>query len=100
MLNEKTEIMARFCLDIRGRDIPYFNTKSLTWTDGVVIEFRVSFAEANDQYKFRLMDRLHAGELWKAATNRRFTDVEFVVAGQSFPAHQFIVAARSRYLAK
>ena len=40
------------------------------------------------------MDRLRGNQLWAAATNRQFTDVEFLVAGESFHAHQAIVAAR------
>ena len=58
------------------------------------IGFRVSFKETTEKYKFRLIDHLRGSQLWAAATDRQFTDVEFVVAGKSFHAHQAIVAAR------
>ena len=40
------------------------------------------------------MDRLRGSQLWAAATDRQFTDVVFIVAGESFHVHQAIFAAR------
>ena len=72
---------------------PYFDAED-NFPAKSRIQFRVSFMEATKKVKFRLMDRLRGSQLWAAATDRQFTDVEFVVAGQSFHAHQAIVAAR------
>ena len=73
--------------------LPYFSPEG-PFPVKSKIQFRVSFKEATDKFKFRLMDRLRGSQLWTAATDRQFTDVEFVVAGKSFHAHQAIVAAR------
>ena len=62
--------------------------------------FKIVLKELHDKYPFRLVDRLHGQQLWSAATNRQFTDVEFVVGGRSFHAHRAIVAARSPYFAR
>lgn len=72
---------------------PYFKAEG-SFSAKSRIHFRVSFKEATEKYKFRLMDRLRGSQLWAAATDRQFTDVEFVVDGKSFHAHQAIVAAR------
>ena len=64
------------------------------------IHFRIQFKELQKIYCFCLVDWQHGQQLWSAATNRQFTDVEFVVCGKSFHAHRSVVAARSPYLAK
>ena len=70
---------------------PYFNAEGNFPVDSNRIRFRVSFEEAMEKFKFRLMDCLRGRQLWAAASDRQFTEVEFVVAGESFQA---IVAAR------
>ena len=64
------------------------------------IYFRIMLKELNENYSFCLIDQLHGQELWSAATKRQFTDIEFLVDGETYPAHQAIVAARSPYFAK
>ena len=48
------------------------------------IDFRILLKEPHQNYSFCLVDRLHGDQLWSAATNRQFTDVEFVVGGTSY----------------
>ena len=64
------------------------------------IDFRLVLEQLNQDYSFCLVDRLRGDQLWSAAANRQFTDVEFVVGGRLFPAHRAIAAARSPYFAK
>ena len=74
------------CMDVIEMDSPIY--------------FRILLKELSENYSFRLVDRLHGDQLWNAATNRQFTDVEFVVGGTSYHAHRVIVAARSAHFAK
>ena len=62
---------------------PYFDVKGEFLAERR-INFRVSFKEVTENYTFCLVDRLRGSQLWTAATNRQFTDVEFIVAGKSF----------------
>ena len=64
------------------------------------IDFRLMLKESTENYSFCLVDRLHGDQLWSAATDRRFTDVEFAVDDKSFHAHRAILAARSPHFAK
>ena len=64
------------------------------------IDFRLMLKESTENYSFCLVDRLHGDQLWSAATDRRFTDVEFAVDDKSFYAHRAILAARSPHFAK
>ena len=63
------------------------------------VDFKILLRELDQNYSFCLVDRLHGQQLWSAATNRQFTDVEFVVGGKSFHDHRAILAARSPYFA-
>ena len=42
------------------------------------LKFRIVLKELHENYPFCLVDRLHGDQLWGAATNRQFTDVEIV----------------------
>ena len=53
------------------------------------IQFRVSFKEATEKYKFRLMNRLRGNQLWAAATDRQFANQAIVAA--RCPLFQWVV---------
>ena len=57
-------------------------------------KFFISFNEAVGNFPDHLFDS-KIEELWTAAVNREFTDIELIVADRTFPAHKAIVAARS-----
>lgn len=63
------------------------------------ISFGVHVVETIDNYRFHLFDRLWAVQLWEAAKNKHWTDVEFAVKNNIFSAHRAILAARSRIFA-
>ena len=64
------------------------------------LTFWVSFpAQATADYTYQLRDRLMATQLWEAAQQKQFTDVEFrLELGETFAAHRAILAARSPVL--
>ena len=64
------------------------------------IYFRIFLKELVDDYCFCLVDWQHGQQLWSAATNRQFTDVEFVVGGKSFHAHRASLQPEVRTLPK
>lgn len=59
------------------------------------ISFGVHIVETIDSYRFHLFDKLWSSQLWQAAKNKHWTDVEFAVKSSIFAAHRAIVAARS-----
>lgn len=75
-------------------------TASGIFRSSIPIHFCVDLGERVADFSFRLLDSLYADQLWSAADSKQFTDVEFVVAGKSFAAHQAIVAARSTYFSQ
>ena len=64
------------------------------------IYFRIMLKESNQDYTFWLIDQLHGQQLWSAAVNGQFADIQFLVGERTFYAHQVIVAARSSHFAK
>ena len=59
------------------------------------IYFRIMLKESNQDYTFWLMDQLHGQQLWSAAVNGQFADVQFLVGERTFHVHQVVAAARS-----
>ena len=76
-----------------------FSYELIEWKTPVICNFWVSVAETCDKYCYQLTDRLMADQMWSAATNCLFTDIQFDVDGRIFNAHKVIVAARSPVLA-
>lgn len=63
------------------------------------ISFEIFVQSRVENIKVELVDTLTTEQLWKAAKEKEMTDVEFLVDGVSFSAHQWIVAARSSVFA-
>lgn len=61
----------------------------------IVITFAVHVVGILTHYIFQLSDVLFSDQLWAAAQNRQWTDIEFAVKSHTFSAHQAILAARS-----
>ena len=59
------------------------------------ITFEVFFEDIIAHYLHKLTDSLFAEQLWKAAQNKQWTDIEFVISSHLFTAHRAILAARS-----
>jgi speckle-type POZ protein len=57
--------------------------------------FRICIEGSVPGYSYCLSDRLAKDQLWAAAKNQNWADVEFVVKGKTFSAHKAILAARS-----
>ena len=75
-----------------------FSYEMVEWKTPVTCTFWVSVEETVDTYLYQLGDTMMAEQLWKAANDQLFTDVEFHVAGRIFSAHKAIVANRSPVL--
>lgn len=59
------------------------------------ITFEVVLVDIIAHYLHKLTDSLFAEQLWKAAQNKQWTDIEFVISSHLFTAHRAILAARS-----
>lgn len=59
------------------------------------INFHVKVVNTITTYDFKFVDTKWEQEIWNAAIERKFTDIEFFVEDQSFAAHRFILSARS-----
>ena len=68
------------------------------WLQQETITFGVYITECLEQYRYQLSDVLFAEQLWTAALNKQWTDVEFAVKNHVFAAHRAILAARSPVL--
>lgn len=64
----------------------------------VTFTFSVHVVETLSNYRYQLSDVLLAEQLWFAAQNKQWTDVEFAVKSHIFSAHRTILAARSPIL--
>lgn len=58
--------------------------------------FRIYTTGSVEPYTPLRFDGLLGDQMWKAAMDKRMTDIQFVVNGRDFYAHKFILAARSR----
>ena len=67
--------------------------------EDVTITFNIHVVETTQHYCYQLGDVLLKKQLWAAAKNQQWTDVEFTVKGHLHAAHRAIVAARSPVLA-
>ena len=72
-----------------------FSYEMTDWKTPITCTFWVSVVETVDDYSYQLGDRLLAADLWSSLSNQLFTDIEFLVGDQKFPAHKVIVATRS-----
>lgn len=68
------------------------------WEEQETIIFGVHLIETLDHYRYQLSDVLFTDQLWSAAQNRQFTDIEISVKNHIFAAHRAILAARSPVL--
>ena len=57
--------------------------------------FRICIEGGGPGYSYRLSDRLVKDQLWYAAENQNYADVEFDVKDKKFSAHKAILATRS-----
>ena len=72
-----------------------FHYELVDWKMPVTCTFWVSVNETVDTYRYEIVDKLMGHQLWQAANDKVFTDVDFHVAGQVFSAHKAVLAARS-----
>jgi len=61
----------------------------------ISVTFHAKVVKTVDNYGFKFVDSTWNEQIWTAAVDKKFTDVEFVVGDQSFTAHRFILSARS-----
>ena len=61
--------------------------------------FNIRGKPISKNYDADLRDSLYSEQLWSAAVDRDFTDVEFQVGDKIFPAHRALLAARCPALA-
>ncbi len=82
------EILKMFCSEQKGySEIVPFIPSSLT--------LHVQVVNTIPNYDFKFVDSTWEEKIWNATIAKEFTDVEFLIGDQSFPAHRFILSARS-----
>lgn len=64
--------------------------------DIVSFSFLVHVVETLVDYRYQLSDTLFMDQLWLAAQNKQWTDIEFAVKNHVYSAHRVVLAARSR----
>ena len=62
--------------------------------EGMSIRFWIYMSEVEPNYSHQPVDK-RITQLFAGAQNELFTDIEFIVDGDTYPAHRAIVAARS-----
>lgn len=80
---------------VNQNSVQVYYYEMVDWKTPVTCTFWVSVVETVDTYRYQLIDELMADQLWQAAKEKVFTDVEFLVADRVFNAHKVIVATRS-----
>lgn len=65
------------------------------WQNQEVITFGIHVVETLENYRYQLSDILFPEQLWTAAQNKLWTDIEFSVKNHIYSAHRAILAARS-----
>lgn len=65
------------------------------WQKQETFTFGVHVIETLENYRYQLSDILFTDQLWLAAKNKLWTDIEFSVQNHIFSAHRAILAARS-----
>lgn len=61
--------------------------------------FYVQLESVVTNFGHKLVDSTWKEQLWASAVNQQFTDIEFLVEGDSFSAHRALLAARSSVFA-
>jgi len=60
-----------------------------------VITFKAKLRSTIPAFMNNMIDSTWSGEIWAASTERKMTDVEFLVGEESFGAHRSLLSARS-----
>jgi BTB/POZ domain len=64
-------------------------------TDFLQFTFAFVLIDTEPDFRLQRLDNRLTENLWAAAVNRQFTDIDLVVGNHTFPAHRAILAARS-----
>jgi hypothetical protein len=73
----------------------FFKDINCDWQKQETFTFGVHVIETLENYRFQLTDILFTDQLWLAAKNKLWTDIEFSVENHIYSAHRAILAARS-----
>lgn len=74
----------------------FFKEIDCEWQKQETLTFGVHVIETLENYRYQLSDILFTDQLWLAAKNKLWTDIEFSVQNHIYSAHRAILAARSQ----